>query len=279
MNQPYLQRDTQSSRQVSTNTEEEFGNTSITSFDVGMSGFPLGDGNWSTNVDDIPQAFFSASNGVTVQFDQLKGYQRKCIIENLEKQVMIRNNTNIGIRMKMYYVSPRVDSNDSAIEVRLINLLNGQSPVNTNIKLGMNQTLFDFPQITSKYKLKLFRTFILYPGETKLYRVVSPISKKYLNIPMVTKQRSNSKYHRALVIQAHGLPVHSSVTAEFGTGPVAYSPVQYDCIIHHKFKVRSIEDEADENVNFGTLTTIPAMATSLMKILPAVNDATVVVDS
>lgn len=249
------------------------------SLEVGLADNTAPNGNFTVGQDDINVAC-GAAGAPTNHADQLK-YNRPVLIEKLKLKAMIRNNCNIGVLVKVYRVAPRQDvsvtDNSKYIISRLITAFgqSGSTTQNQN-QMPFINTLFDYPEICSDFYLKKIDERIIYPGETHMYKISSPVAGKVRTVSNITTRISDSRFHRALVFQTCGLPVHNNGDDPFeANGIVDYGPYTLDVLYNQQFKVRRINDEAAENeIGYEDLIQ-EHLEPSEMELMPAVNPANV----
>lgn len=294
LDQPYINESSQFSQNVASGTAtntNKFGNGRMFGVDIGCCRFTItGTGNWTSTTDDIAQAITSASQSVVTSSAQADDYNQDIFIDKLYTKIMVRNNTNIGVLLTTYYVTPRQDVNTNASAQQLIlpRILAAMDesinfvPTTTNAQdqfMGPNSTLFDYPVVCARFKLKKSKQYILYPGETKIYKLTTPkLTSKAHKVSYLSNVSSNKNFHRALIFQWCGLPAHDSNSGDFAEGPVQYSKTMLDFIVDKKMRYRMIDQNTLENV-VNNRTTNMTNFVGFPEIMPAVNPTNVATGS
>lgn len=289
---PYQIQNVEDYRSIVSSANPAAGNSTIFGIDVGMCRFSItgpDTGNWTATIDDLSQCIVEASQGTVTTVGGANNYAQDLHIDKLGAIACLRNNSNIGISMEAFYVSPRksqasqAQSNSSIyIEDRMIAGMNASynPPVIDAVQqMGYSENFFDYPNLCSRFKLKRLKKFILYPAQTKFFKISSPAQGKTHNIANLSMRSSDPRYHRSLIFLCKGLPVHSDATADFTSGPVAYGPFKLDVIISRKIKYRLIDERSQDNAKVIGSTRIPVILPANAEIQPAVNPGNSLVTS
>lgn len=259
-------------------------NSNVTSFDIGLCRFgltPTNVGIWDSATDDISTAIVQATGGTISDQSTANRYAQDLHIDKMNAVVTVRNNSNIGVLMEAYWVSPRKSQTvNSTTQDQVImdermktamNLSYNPPVVDAFRGIGYSENLYDYPILCTRFKMKRIKKFIIYPAQTKMFKMASPVQGKTHNIANLSARTSDPKYHRALVFVTKGLPVHSNETADFTSGPVAYGPYKLDVIVSRKIKVRYVDEKENDNSKSTTTTRIPTILPQNAEIQPAVN--------
>jgi len=292
--QPYINESSQFSQNISSGAalnSSKFGNGRMFGVDVGCCRFSVsGNGNWSTTDDDISFAIKKATQSAVLSQNVADDYQQEILIDKLSTKIMVRNNTNVGVLLTTHHATPRNDVNNNASAQQLI-LPRILSAMDESIDftpatalaqdqyMGPNSTLFDFPTVCSRFKLKKSKQYILYPGQTKIYKLYTPaLTAKAHKVAYLSNVTSNKKFHRALIFQWCGLPAHDSNSGDFVEGPVQYAKTMLDFIVDKKMRYRMIDQHTLENTNASRLTNMSNIVGNL-EIMPAVNPSNIAIGS
>nr|QNJ57248.1 capsid protein [Cressdnaviricota sp.] len=294
LDQPYVNESSQFSQSIASGSAvntNKFGNGRMFGVDVGCCRFSIsGEGNWTTTEDDIAYAIKKASSNTVTTLTAADDYAQDLFIDKLSTKIMVRNNTNVGALLTTYHVTPRQDVTATASAQQLIlpRVLNAMdesinfTPAAANAQdqyMGPNSTLFEFPIVCSRFKLKKSKQIILYPGQTKIYKLYSPnLTGKAHKVNYLANVSSNKRYHRGLLFQWCGLPAHDSNTADFTEGPVQYAKTMLDFIVEKKMRYRMIDQHTFENT-FASRTTNMTNLVGNPEIMPAVNPSNVAIGS
>lgn len=289
---PYMVLNSEDYQSVVSQNASTSGNSTIYGFDIGMCRYgllaPLV-GNFNSTTDDIAFAINQATQGVVGNQTDALQYSQDIHIDKMSAIVTLRNNSNIGVSVEPYWIKPRksqsVDTQVSTsvfIRDRLIDAMNKSynPPILTaDTGMGYSESLFDYPIVCSRFKLKKLKKFILYPAQTKMFNMASPVQGKTHNISNLSSRTSDPRYHRSLIFVFKGLPVHDSSTPDFTAGPVAYGPYKVDCIVSRKIKVRYVQERTNDSNHTITNSRIPTIVPASAEIQPAVNPANALVTS
>lgn len=272
--------------------DSRFGNTKLYGDDIGLSRFVASTtGNWSGTVDDIAQAVVQGTNSAINTTGLADDYNNMMLIDDLSHRICLRNNSNIGVRIKVYYVQRKktyaTASNNDSDCLMIPQLLAAMDesynpPLTTKIRdtfMNYQASLFDYPTVCARFNLKKTKEFILYPAQTQFFKLKCPISGKPFNVANTTNRTADPRYHRAIVFQLTGLPVHSSDTADFTAGPVAYGAYNVDMLVSKRLKYRLVKEINNENTHGIANTTLTAIPLAKQEIQPAVNPSNITLGS
>lgn len=263
------------------------GNSNVTSVDVGLCRFPVGPvaGIFNPTFDDLSFALNKCYGITTTNGAEL--FDGKIYFDKCRAITQIRNNTNIGVHVDVYYCKRKMNNSSSQQDTNVLaqNIIQYQMqysvvPSDANIyrRIGLSSSVFDYPSVCSKLTFKKHSSFILYPAMTKTFKLRSPIEGKIVNIATEFLRTASPKYHRSLVFVTRGLPVHRSDTLDFAAGPVAYGANSIDVLISRKLKFRRpVLQEQDQG--FVPITSIEAISFNNQEIQPAVNPTNALVQS
>ena len=217
-------------------TDATEGNSNIHGIDTGLSRtFAAAAGKtgiWNALEDDLYHGYKQTTTAVINRPDTLH-YNENFMIEKLLTKICIRNNTNIGCKVEMYYVS-RKPNNTTTSEFDSEVLMHRQiiqamkdsynPPTNVSIenKQSYIETLYDYPEVCRRFNLKLVKSYIHYPAVTKFFNMSCPFAGYARNTADCFRFTADPRFHRALVFVIKGLPVHSSAAGDFVGGPTSY---------------------------------------------------------
>lgn len=290
---PYTIYNTEDARNIVSPYKPNTGNSALTSFDIGLNRWAVsGAGNagiWDATQDDISFAIAQATQGQITTQSGAMNYAQDLYIDKMNATVTMRNNSNIGVIVELYWVAPRKGQGgnpaaniDTLIEDRMKAAMNqSYNPpvVDSFENIGYNESLFDYPILCSRFKMKKVKRFLLYPGSTKFFKMACPITGVSHKISNISMRTSDPRFHRALVAVTKGLPVHSNETTNWTSGPVAYGPYKIDCIISRKIKLRMVDERLQDDNRATSGSRIISIPFQNAEIQPAVNPANVVVDA
>jgi len=274
---------------TSTDTAK-LGNSKMWGNDIGLCRWGPGtQGNWVSARDDLTQAIQQATNGAVTSLGQADDYNNNFYLDQLYHTIMARNNSNVGVLCRAYYVQPRYAKSNAvssdASTFALPRILSDMDESYTaapsplliqDERMGISTTLFDYPNVCRNWKIKLFKKGIIFPGQTVMFKLGTPAAGKTHSIPLITQTVSDPLFHRALILQFSGLLGHDSTQADFVSGPVQFSKYKVDIIVHKHLKVRvvSASEAILEDLRATMTTDIPAIAGNL-EVMPAVKPTNV----
>lgn len=272
--------------------DSRFGNTKIYGDDIGLCRFAASTtGNWTGVIDDIAQGIILGTNNTINTTGLADDYNNMMLIDDLSHKICLRNNSNIGVRIKVYYVSRKksyatASNNDSdcLIIPQLLAAMDESynPPYTTKIRdtfMNYQATLFDYPTVCARFNIKKSKEFILYPAQTQFFKLKCPISGRPFNVANASNRTADPRYHRAIVFQLTGLPVHSSDTENMAAGPVAYGAYNVDMLVSKRLKYRLVKEINNENTHGFSNSTLTAIPLAKQEIQPAVNPSNVTLAS
>lgn len=290
MTQPYIIFTSERAESWAVTGFSGFGNSDVKGVDVGMARWMPGTGSdigiFNTTRDDLSQAAYEGyAIGSTATAE---GFDNDLFFDDVSAKVCLRNNSNIGVQVDVFYVK-RKKSNSASASTNAakmeagIKYFMGQSLQTPNPtihnQLGSSLTLFDFPSVCSHFTLKKKTSMILYPAMTKYFTVKSPISGKSVRVSNALQKTADPRYHRALIFVTRGLPVHSSDDLDFAVGDTAYGANKIDVLISRRLKFRIPVQPLDEDRYAEGFTNITPVNLNKQEIQPAVNPANALVQS
>lgn len=258
---------------------QKFGNGRLWGYDVGLCRFANGD--FPGAYDDLAYCINQVT-GITSS-GTASDSNVKILIEKCQAKITVRNNTNVGVRLNIYYVSPRYSQSDATsagtyLRARIVSEMDTSvTPiVTTKVQdqyMTPHTTLYEYSDVCGKFKLKKAKSFILYPAMTKEFLIKSPVVGKARSCTKLAEHFSSKFFHRSIIFQWTGLPVHSSDTLPFVEGPCSFGQTMLDFMIDHVVKFRKPEDDFGnvQNTREVTTTTVPIIAIDKQEIQPAVN--------
>jgi hypothetical protein len=287
LTQPYETYTTNFSENWVSTGWSAYGNSNVTSVDVGLCRFTTAPtlGNFDTTYDDLSYAINKAYGINSTPDAEL--YDGRIYFDKVRATTCLRNNTNIGVHVDVYYCKRKANftatgATPSVLMSSVIQyqMENSVTPTDADLykKMGLASSIFDYPSVCSKLTFKKHSSFILYPAQTRTFKIRSPIEGKIVNIATNFVRTASPKWHRSLVFVTRGLPVHKSDTADFTSGPVAYGANAIDVLVSRKLKFRKpVLQEQDEG--FVPITAITPISFANQEIMPAVNPSNVIVAS
>lgn len=287
---PYYISSSDNYRSVINGNTSVAGNSNLVSVDCGMARWTSGGaaGIWNNAQDDIAFAVENSTQGVVTDNALAKRYANDVCIDRLDTTVCLRNNTNIGVSVEVYYAKRKPNfSNDATgtgqtFEEIIIDAMNNSynpPATGSETSLGYSESLYDYPILCGKITLKRVRKFILYPAMTKFFKLRTPIAGKTFKVNNALNRALDPRWHRGLVFVYKGLPVHSSATPAFAVGDVAYGVWKVDMLISRIVKYRVIPQNNIDDAHVIGVTRINSIAPNLQEIQPAVNPINAPVDS
>lgn len=263
--QPYTVLQTNDAFRVGVTSNSTFGQSTIATVECGLANVDITvptdiKGIWNGNFDDLAYAVYTATGSINSRA-AMTTYDRTIMIEKNKWKACLRNNSTVGCYMKVYRVKPRktmdiITTTSRKIYDRLLDCIDN-SGTNEPTHMNYQTTLYDFPDVVADFVLKKIDERILYPGETTFYNLKCPIAGRAVKVADAMEKCSDSRWHRALVFQFHGLPGHDSTGPDWTSDrKVVYAPISVDFIVNGYMKVRQIYEPTKEDNKLASVTQI-----------------------
>jgi len=271
--------------------DSNYGNSAVKSIDVGLARWTTGTGGnvgiWSNTRDDISFATEKATAGTVNSRDVAINYANDVRIDKCEVTACLRNNSNIGVLVDIYYAKRKKmlagSSNDTAQlmeDIVISGMQQSYDPPATDPQdtLGYAESLYDFPILCARLDLKKVKSYIHYPAETKFFKIKSPIAGKTFKPSNALNRTADPRWHRGMVFVFRGLPVHNKNDTSWDPGNVTYGAWKMDVITSRIVKYRLSLQETQDDRHIPGSSTLPVISTDDMEIQPAVNPSNAVIN-